>query len=405
MELKGRVFLTFLPLLIAPWAGAGEKCEFVFTSPWNVSKSTSTYRYIENEFNLLLNDYNAQLINRFVNEGQPLTSNVKEDFRNLLNALELFDRDQKKSVENLIGRKISLEEAIALKLARGLGRTEPGTRAELLAFSGNYTEEQMARKDRVLELAGFSLPERIQIQANKYTEDLILKYTAEHLLYDNVIESPEQVIAMNKEVLAQMQMESLNLPKEGKTTIDKNEALEIYEAVTRHPIARLLNYKTYDKKRNIGFCFGRAMTAHLEARARKIHNDSIRKVFVVGDMKALMGDITWSFHVATAIKDKKGGWWVIDPFFGKVVKLEQWYEKMYKQDTKGTLRLYVTEASRFNAGKSLHYNKADLYDDFYNDYFNDLLTYYQKKAKNELPPKSAWMGLIDHILSWLRIGI
>jgi hypothetical protein len=400
-----KVILTSLILIGTSWAFAAEKCEYIFSSEPS-QYYQSTHKFIGNEFNLLLNDANMQLFDRIVNKQGDYTLADQQAFAVMLRDLAVHDKNQKRQAEVVLGRKLSLEEATALRIARGLGRTEKGVKEDLLAYSGNYTADQIARKDRILELTGFSLEDRMALQGNKLVDDILTRYTADNFIWDNISETPAQAVAMNREVMDQMNALSLQESKNGRiSAISAKEAKGLYEEVTRHPVARLLNVKKYDPDSAMGFCFGRAMTAHFEALRMGIAKDSIRKVYVVGQMKALVGDIIWQFHVATAVKGADGGWWVIDPFFGKVVKLEKWYERMYSHDTKGTLRLYVTDANRLGATSGGLYEKSHLMMDFYNGYFKDLFKYYDLKAKNQVPKKPLHIKIMDWALSVINLGI
>ncbi|QDK38554.1 protein-glutamine glutaminase family protein [Bdellovibrio sp. NC01] len=398
--------MAILPLLVAGAVSAAERCEFALLGEEPSSYLEPSRSFIGNEFNLVLNDFNMAFIDKVVNRGAEITPEARAQFQAILKDLEIADLKLSKDVTSLLGRTLTKEQATALKLARALGRTEKGENKNLSAFSGNYTELQLERKDRILDLAGFSFEERAAIVGNKFVEDILTKYTAENLIWDNTAKTPEEAVAMNNEVLKQMNAESAATYSGKKiNALDKQTVRKLYEEVTRHPVARLLKVNKYDPDHKMGFCFGRAMTAHLEALYMGIDKNSIRKVFVAGSMKAIVGDIIWQFHVATAVKSSDGGWWVIDPFVGKPVKLDQWYAKMYKQDTKGTLRLYVTEASRLGATDGARYNRAHLMEEYYNNYFKDLIQYYRLKANNELPKKSVWIKIFDWTLSVLRIGI
>lgn len=400
-----KVFMTSLILIGTSSAYAADKCEYIFSS--EPSKYYhSTHKFIGNEFNLLLNDANMMLFDRIVNKQGDYTVYDQRAFSAMLRDLAVNDPTQTRQAEILLDRKLSFEEATALRIARGLGRTEKGQKEELLAYSGNYTADQIARKDRVLELAGFSLEDRMALQGNRLVDDILTRYTADNFIWDNISETPDQAVAMNREVIDQMNILSRQESKNGlRSSINAKEAKSLYEEVTRHPVARLLNVKKYDPDSAMGFCFGRAMTAHFEALNMGIAKESIRKVYVVGQMKALVGDIIWQFHVATAVKGSDGGWWVIDPFFGKVVKLEKWYERMYSHDTKGTLRLYVTDANRLGATSGGLYDKSHLMMDFYNGYFKDLFKYYDMKAKNQIPKKPLQVKVMDWALSVINLGI
>ncbi|MFN3455355.1 MAG: hypothetical protein ACK41T_10385 [Pseudobdellovibrio sp.] len=354
-----------------------------------------------------MNDYNLELLDRTVNKNEEITAQDRRDFKVLMQDLFRIDEHYKKEIESFLKRQITHEEAVALKLARIVGRNEKGLNQNLLSYSGNYTKDQILRKDKVLDLAGFGFNERIALVGHRYVEDILTRYSSENLLVDNTLKTPAEARNMNSEVIRLMNNEAykVNAQSKRKQEISRSEAIRIYEAVTRHPVARVLKLTTYDPDGNIGFCFGRAMTTHLEALSRGIDKDSIRKVFVVGVMRALVGDKIWQFHVATAIKGDDGHWWVLDPFFGQVVHLEKWYEKMYSHDVKGVLRLYVTEPTRFGAAGSHSYQKSHLMLDSYNNYFKDLMEYYRKKSRGQLEIKPIWEKTFDWILSIAKLGV
>jgi len=388
-------------------AWAQNRCEHALLGEAPSAHSELTKQAIANEFDLVMNDYNVDLIDRLVNKGQEPTPQELADFKLLLGDLRLADKKLSRQVEYQIEHKVTPEQGTALKLARTIGRNEAGKDRRWTGHLDNYTETQIARKDRILELAGFSFEERVGISSNKFLEDVLTKFAAENLVYDNVAKTPQEAVEMNKKVLSEMTaLANQRTPKTRRLQVlDKKQIHKLYEEVTRHPVARLLNIKKYDPEGGIGFCFGRALTAHVEATQMGVDQGSIRKVFVVGQMKALVGDIVWQFHVATAVKNNEGGWTVIDPFIGKPISIEAWYEKMYKQDIKGTLRLYVTEATRLGATSSGRYNKANLMMDFYNGYFEKIAEYYKLKAAGQLPKKQLWVKVLDLILSVLHIGI
>ncbi len=402
----GRALIfSFGVMFVGGFAFGQSRCEAVFGLEASPAYG-ATRDFIENEFNRVLTDSQMDLVDRVVNQRSELNLVDQKYFLKLLTVMSSHDPLLRREVELALNRKVSDQEATALQFARGLGRTEPGLRENLLAFSDNYTQDQIARKDRVLELAGFSSGERIALQGSKIVNDSLTRYAAENLYADQAKITPEQAEAMNKAVLKQMQIISTENPGTGrKNSINAKEAKEIYEEVTRNPVTRLLNVKKYDPSGQLGFCFGRAMNSHLESLHRGVDNTSIRKVYVVGQMKALVGDTVWTFHVATAVKNSEGGWWIIDPFFGKAVSLEKWYERMHKHDVDGKLRVYVTEPQRLTAGKSTRYDKDHLLSSWYNGYFKNLFEYYSEKSGKEPPTKPLHMKVFNWVLSVLRLGI
>lgn len=392
---------------VSPSAWSQERCEAVFSLESLSEYALPLDQMIREEFGFQLSENYLQMIDQIVNQKKIPTAEQKEMFHDILKSLALKDMSLRKKTENLLGRKLSVEELTAVKLARGLGRSEKGLQLELNGFSGNYTEIQLERKDRILELAGFPLQERLALQARKITEDELVQFSKYDLLEDEYALTSEQTVALNQKVL--LAMKEYAVPSRSQNSrkqfLTSEEAKSLFEAVTRHPVARLMNVHKYDPDGNIGFCFGRAMTSHLEALSRGVDKNAIRKVFVAGQMKAVVGKTVWQFHVATAVKGPEDRWWIIDPFVGKVIDLDAWYAKMKAHDIDGKLRLHVTEASRFGAYGNQKYNQRQLTNDFYNGYFKALVTFYQQKARGELPPKSLWLRTLDWILSVIKLGI
>ena len=99
----------------------------------------------------------------------------------------------------------------------------------------------------------------------------------------------------------------------------------IWNETKNDPVARLDRLSHYDPEGLTGFCFGRAMAVHLKARAAGIHPDSIKKQFIVGDLKSsLTAPTEWRFHVTTLIKSDHGVWYAVDPIFNQLMDADQW---------------------------------------------------------------------------------
>ena len=98
--------------------------------------------------------------------------------------------------------------------------------------------------------------------------------------------------------------------------------------VKAHPVARLDQLDKYDPQKLTGFCFGRAMAVHILARQRGVKPQSIKKQFIVGDLRGIRAKETeWRFHVTTLVKGDVGKWYAIDPIFPKVLTQTEWIEK------------------------------------------------------------------------------
>lgn len=360
------------------------------------------------EFGIQLNEPTLKRIDQQINSLEAITIASKEDFQQFLLALQGKNIVQEKEATALLGRPLKPIQMVALRLTRALGRTERGADPELFAFSGNYRADQIERKDRILELADFTYEERFALFGNRTVEDVITKFAPENLFYDHNARTPEDSVKMSNAVINVANAENPpNAPKnEGKRlhSLDADKVNDLYETVTRHPVVRLLRALKYDPKGIIGFCFGRAFVGHIEALRLGVDKESVRKVFVVGEMKAILGNTTWRYHVALAVKAADGGWWVVDPFIGKPIKLEPWFDKMKSHDIGGNLQLYMTEASRFGPGQSARYNKVELLLGVYNNYFVDVLKHFRLKAKNQEPKKAIWTKAFDKLLSIVNLG-
>jgi hypothetical protein len=125
--------------------------------------------------------------------------------------------------------------------------------------------------------------------------------------------------------------EFLRLDTAAPSTIDGLNAnardLLLHDAKS-HPVARLDQLDTYDPQKLTGFCFGRAMAVHTLARERGVKPQSIKKQFIVGDLKGIDAKQTeWRFHVTTLVKGDDGRWYAIDPIFPRVLTQVEWIQK------------------------------------------------------------------------------
>ncbi len=159
-----------------------------------------------------------------------------------------------------------------------------------------------------------------------------------------------------------------------KTFVSKAEADVIYKAMRDAKVN--INHDCYDPKGTIGFCFGRATIAHMEALIREVHPDAIRKVWIAGDMGK------WGHHVATIIK-AENGWLALDTNMGRVITLDEWFIIVHREKVKDANEImnFVTQAGRFSPYNNMSYNSFDLFNtdrlefnkaqDFYRGYFHD----------------------------------
>lgn len=97
-----------------------------------------------------------------------------------------------------------------------------------------------------------------------------------------------------------------------KTYLTSEERTQLLYLVVTNPVATLSKEAEYDPNGDIGFCFGRAMTAHLIARKLHLQETSIRKLFIIGDLRS-GANPEWRFHVTTLVLGEDGNWYAIDP--------------------------------------------------------------------------------------------
>lgn len=186
---------------------------------------------------------------------------------------------------------------------------------------------------------------------------------------------PEDVRKLNIQTMKDISNFVPVIDEKRSTWITKEQAESVRKLMKNHPVVGERSIEKYDPNGNFGFCFGRAIWAHLELLRRNVSKQSIKKVFVVGEMDDKESPL-WDYHVATAVKGPDDVWWVIDTWVNKVMTVEEWYNEMNKMSTDDRLRLYVTEPNRIGP-KEWKYNIDDggLYT--YNSYFEDMFRYFR----------------------------
>jgi hypothetical protein len=109
-----------------------------------------------------------------------------------------------------------------------------------------------------------------------------------------------------------------------KEALTLNEISTLLELVSNNVVASLGSISLYDPPQNdqpvgeIGYCYGRAMAAHLMARKFGLSERSISKIFAAGDMQN--GSIRWRFHVATIVPGVDGNLYAIDPIMPDLIR-------------------------------------------------------------------------------------
>jgi hypothetical protein len=201
--------------------------------------------------------------------------------------------------------------------------------------------------------------------------------------------SPAASVASNNQVLEGLKNLPMNAnPGKRKAGLSSSEIQKLYREVENHPVAAIAKVANYDKNNiGIGYCFGRATTAHIKALLNGADKSSIRKVWALGDLKN--GDTHWRYHVTTIVRDAKGDWYAIDPIMGKVLPVEKWYSEMKKYDSVGNMRIFDTDAKRFSPGSPAKYSPRELRGEQYENYFSDLMKSFQDEVKTMISTRKA----------------
>lgn len=226
----------------------------------------------------------------------------------------------------------------------------------------------------------------------KSLAELEVKYGSESLIDLQRNIPNEEILSNNKNVRVLLNQPYKVEEMKGKiSAVPMKDTQTIYDAMENSAVNK--NHNCYDKKGTIGFCFGRATIAHMEAIVREVHPDSVKKIWIAGDMGV------WGHHVATMVHTEKG-WRVLDTNQGRLVTPDQWIDIYMKEKQKNAkdIMVYVTQAGRFGPYDTRAYNAIDLFNtnseefvkatDYFNGYFHD---YFQSldnfKNKPKVPKK------------------
>lgn len=116
----------------------------------------------------------------------------------------------------------------------------------------------------------------------------------------------------------------------------------IFDFLSNDSVTAFSSIKKYDPLGMIGFCFGRAMAAHLKALQMGLDPKSIVKVFIIGDLK-YNGVTEYRFHVATVLKGDDDKWYAFDTTRGmKLQTFSQWIEECRRiWDKEQKARIYL----------------------------------------------------------------
>ncbi len=214
------------------------------------------------------------------------------------------------------------------------------------------------------------------IQSNLYSEIQNLE--------NSQIDSKDDIEKQNMKVMKQLNTKSTKV-FERKEYITYNQAEELLHQLRNDPVAKYSESSTYDPELKYGFCFGRATSVWLNALGAGMDKDSIKKIFLLGPMKA--SGLDWQFHVATAVRSKdifSERWLVIDSTFDRPVTIQEFYSFFKRFNSDGSLRMIVSDPQRLGPSTTEKFgpgNYKNIENDYlYNRYFQDLLRNFSNKA-------------------------
>lgn len=101
------------------------------------------------------------------------------------------------------------------------------------------------------------------------------------------------------------------------TSLNEGQRRKLLEVVSQNEVASLAKLNVYDPPQNnqptgeIGYCYGRAMAAHLLARRMGLAESAMKKIFAAGDMQN--ETVRWRFHMAALVAGEDGKLYAIDP--------------------------------------------------------------------------------------------
>jgi hypothetical protein len=199
--------------------------------------------------------------------------------------------------------------------------------------------------------------------------------------------TPAQIAQMNSLAIRKMDQTVPEL-REGSRliqAIDEQTVASVLASINRHPVVGAANKPNYAQPGvEIGYCFGRAMYVDLLLRQLGVHENSIRKIYIVGPQNAQ--NAIWSYHVATMVYTTRG-WRVIDSEMAHAAgTIEQWWTWNNYVSVDKKARLYFAPARKFGGLVSPNtpgeYSRVQMgldlrkNEDFFRHYFKDMMAWF-----------------------------
>lgn len=241
----------------------------------------------------------------------------------------------------------------------------------------------------IMKYERFSGSHQVGFSKAKNLRDLEMLYGDESFFSIQARTSNKEIIENNFNIFSMLNQkitprEGVDKARQFITKVDKKMLDDIYKKMADSEVNK--NHWCYDTKGTIGFCFGRATIAHLEAINMGVHPDLVKKIWIVGDMGI------WGHHVATVVYSVDGPR-VLDTNQGRPYKLSDWFQIYTKQKKSDKdIMIFMTQAGRFGPEDARPYNPFDLFNtssddfdragDFFKGYFFD----YFESLDNRLNP-------------------
>ncbi len=172
-------------------------------------------------------------------------------------------------------------------------------------------------------------------------------------------------------------------------TAPKFQTLQtLSRTIVEHPIAGRGQRRNYDPDGTTGFCFGRALVAHLEALRMGVPATHVRKLWAVGPL-GLFGH-HFSFHVSTIVRDRDGAWWAIDPSLSRSpIRASLWAQTVrafYSRFQPNSIDFFISAPERYGPESPAKYSRRELQDPGYRGYFRDLFEHNRLGPRPKLTP-------------------
>jgi len=390
------------------------------------ASAAGNYMGMNNVYNKLRKDHDAMMEATFRDDTALPHRFTPEESQKIESVLSSFESGIKDKAENSLqkfrgNKELTLEEVNDIQRAHEVGRGEQfGKDGVNPPGVGNYTDAQLEKKVEILK-DKFTIEERRALIEDGVVGDpvktrssarepasapslkptLVIGPTDDEMdrllknggdLFTLKQRSPKEAKSLNEAALQKLKKEPFENPlSKKKTGLTDKEINKLYDDVAANNQVSESLCGVYNGSPQYGFCWGRAMAAHLKALQTGLPTRNVRKLWAVGNLKA--DGTNWRYHVTTLVRGKNGTWYAIDPIFKKAMPAIDWYNRMSKEfDRQGTMRIFASPANRFNPQSFAKYNKERLAKAFYYNFFSDLMDGVYTENTGRVGP---WKGISE----------